>query len=375
MDMIYKTIKGEVSKEEDGSLNIYIPVSSKEWDRSEEVLEPTAFKKTLPKFKQHPVLIASHDYGDLEKQIGEWTSLKITENGLEGKPKYYVNQGNSIADWAFNLASKNMAAFSVGFIPKEWEDGDGKKTPRRTYKDVELLEISQCSIPSNRQSIMGMMAKSVDPIVKSLCAEVLKDFPEEVTKPETTENTIRIPVDSGDHTGHKMRTIEISAKEGISALYCVNDKKVLTYIFDKEKWDMEKAKKWVSEHKSFNAEKEVSQNEILDEIDYLTELIKENGMNDTVKESFKSMVEDNFNYINLGNIVATITANNDNTISIKADTTEVKNNLEKLDVIQPTKEAVKENNIDVTPKVTIIPEKVTEPTNQEILDELNKVEV
>jgi hypothetical protein len=138
---------------------------------------------------------------------------------------------------------------------------------------------------------------------------------------------------------------------------------------------MEKAKKWVSEHKSFNAEKEVSQNEILDEIDYLTELIKENGMNDTVKESFKSMVEDNFNYINLGNIVATITANNDNTISIKADTTEVKNNLEKLDVIQPTKEAVKENNIDVTPKVTIIPEKVTEPTNQEILDELNKVEV
>jgi hypothetical protein len=220
---------------------------------------------------------------------------------------------------------------------------------------------------------MGLMAKSIDPVVKSLCAEVLKDFPEEVTKPEVTDNTIRIPVDSGDHTGHTMRTIQISQKDGIQALYCVPDKKVLTYIFSKEKWDMDKAKDWVKEHKSFNVEKEVSQNEILDEIDYLDLLIKENGINDTVKESFKNMVDNNLNYINLGNIVATITANSDNTVSIKADTTEVKNNLEKIDVIQPTKEAVNEKEIKPEPPKEEV--KISEPTNQEILDELNKVEV
>ncbi len=331
MDMIYKTIKGEVSKEDDGSLNIFIPVSSKEWDRSEEVVEPRAFKKTLPKFMKHPVLVASHDYGDLTNQIGEWTKLKITENGLEGRPKYYKGEGNDQADWAYNLASKNRAAFSVGFIPKEWEDGDGEKKPRKTYKDVELLEISQCIIPANRSAVMGMMAKSVNPIVKELCEETLKELPEEVTKPEITDNTIRIPVDSGDHEGHKMRTIEISAKEGISALYCVNDKKVLTYIFDKEKWDMDKAKEWVSEHKSFNVEHEISQNEILDELDYLSLMLEENGANDKVKESLQGI------------------ANKYLSEPITKEVIE--------EAIQPAATAVKENNI--------------EPTEQEILENLS----
>ena len=339
MDMIYKTIKGEVSKEDDGSLNLFIPLSSKEWDRSEEVVEPGAFKKTLPKFMKHPVLVASHDYGDLLNQIGEWTKLKITENGLEGKPKYYTNQGNPTADWAYNLASKNRAAFSVGFVPKEWEDGDGEKKPRKTYKEVELLEISHCIIPSNREACMGMMAKSVSPVVKSLCEEVLKELPEEVTKPEITDNTIRIPVDSGNHEGHKMRTIEISAKDGISALYCVNDKKVLTYIFSKEKWDMERAKKWVAEHKSFNVEHEVSQNEILDEIDYLSLMLEESGASDKVGKSLEEIL---VKYI------------------------------KPKEAIQPATTAVKLNNIETKEELKI---EIKEPTQEEILDEIKNIKM
>lgn len=66
--------------------------------------------------------------------------------------------------------------------------------------------------------------------------------------PEETEDYIRIPVAACKITA----TIDISKDEGIKALYCggANDKKVATYLFVKDKgWTMEKAKKWVKEHK------------------------------------------------------------------------------------------------------------------------------
>lgn len=69
--------------------------------------------------------------------------------------------------------------------------------------------------------------------------------------PEENVNSIRYPVpkEEGKHTGHKIRTITISDTEGIKGLYCLDDKKVITYIFAKNKgWDMEKVKTWVGEH-------------------------------------------------------------------------------------------------------------------------------
>jgi HK97 family phage prohead protease len=177
METLFKTFKGEVTKEEDGSLNIFIPLSTSTMDRDGEVIEPSAFKKSLSKFMEHPVLVASHDYKDLKNQIGEWTKLKVTDKGLEGKPKYYRDAGNDTADWAYYLASKGVAAFSVGFIPKTWDDGDGVKTPRKTFKEVELLEISHCIIPSNRDAVMTMRSKSVDPIIQKTCDEALKEIP------------------------------------------------------------------------------------------------------------------------------------------------------------------------------------------------------
>ncbi len=289
VETIYKTFRAELKEaDEDGSLNIFIPVSTASMDRDSEIIEPSAFKKTIPKFMKHPVLVASHDYRDLTNQIGEWQKLRITDNGIEGKPKYYVGMGNEQADWAYKLAQKGVAAFSIGFIPKAWDDGDGtEKSPRRTYKEVELLEISQVIIPSNRDAIMGMRSKGVDPIIDKVLDDVLNDK-ELITKPEETDEFIRIPVGSGNHEGHRIRTIEISAKEGISALYCGTDKVIMTYLFRKDKgWDMAKARAWVKEHegKSINelAGHKVSQDEILDEIDYLKSLIEDEGLGDKAK--------------------------------------------------------------------------------------------
>lgn len=66
--------------------------------------------------------------------------------------------------------------------------------------------------------------------------------------PEITANYIRLPVSQG-HSKHRLRTITISDAKGIKAIYCGECKKIATYLFDKKRWTMTTAKKWVREHK------------------------------------------------------------------------------------------------------------------------------
>jgi len=170
-----KTFRAEVKSvsESEGLIDMLIPMSTDSMDRDGESIDMGAWKKTLPSFRKRPILLSSHNYGDLRKQIGEFTSIKASEEGLMAKPKYYINEGNEEADWAFNLAQKGMAAFSVGFIPLAFDEGDGKKSPRRTYTEVELLEISQVCVPSNREAMQGH-SKSADPVVSQLIEDIEK---------------------------------------------------------------------------------------------------------------------------------------------------------------------------------------------------------
>jgi HK97 family phage prohead protease len=318
METVYKTYRAEVKgvNVETGEVDMFIPVSTMSVDRDGEIVEPNAFKKTLPKFMKRPVLVASHDYKDLTNQIGEWSRLKIGDTGMDGKPKYYINEGNDQADWGFKLASKGMAAFSIGFIPTVWEDGDGTaKSPRRTYKEVELLEISQVIVPSNREAIQSVRSKGVDAVTDALYGEVEKELDNLVTKPEETANYIHIPVKTCKITA----TIDISVKEGIKALYCGKEKEIATYLFAKDKgWTMAKARQWVKDHSKeyvigetsnsesdeiiimavkapeniqVLAEHEVSQEEIIDEMDYLGNLITTEGISEKARADVWVLVE------------------------------------------------------------------------------------
>jgi len=305
-EIMRKVFRPEIKgvNEDEGIIDMLIPMSTASIDRDGESIDPLGWKKSLPAFRKRPVLLSSHDYGDLRKQIGEFKTIKLSEDGLMAKPHYYINEGNEEADWAFKLASKGMAAYSVGFIPKSWVDGDGEKTPKRTYTEQELLEISHVVVPSNRDAIQGIRGKSADPMINQLVEDIvnaeivdLTDEKEIVNKPEETDEYIRIPVDKGDHEGHRIRTIEISAKEGISALYCGECKVIITYLFAKDHdWTMEKARAWVKEHegKSLSElqEHKTSQKEIEDELDFVRLLLSENGMSNATKSMAWELVRE-----------------------------------------------------------------------------------
>lgn len=147
-------------------------MSDETLDRYDEVIQVSAYKKTLKNFMKHPVLLSSHDYGDLRSQIGEWIKVWIDGKQLVGRAKYYYGEGNPEADWGFKLAERGIAAYSVGFIDIDsesisWEEylkakEEGKKVARRTYKEVELLETSQVVVPANPAALQRSLEDESD---------------------------------------------------------------------------------------------------------------------------------------------------------------------------------------------------------------------
>ena len=233
MEKVIKTFRVDVKEvdAENGTMDMMIPMSTSSVDRDGDIIEPTAFRKTLPSFRKRPILLSSHDYRSLQSQIGEFTNIKVTEEGLLAKPKYYINEGNPEADWAFNLASKGIAAFSVGFTPEKSEplneltDSNelGSMFAPKRFTQVELLEVSQVVVPSNRDAIMGERSKGFDnPVALEIAEEVLADE---------------------------------------------------DFVFE-DKGEL------VGEHK----EKETSQKELADEMDFLIARLEDSGLNDEAKE-------------------------------------------------------------------------------------------
>jgi hypothetical protein len=175
-----------------------------------------------------------------------------------------------------------------------------------------MLEYSDVPIPSNPAALQIAIAKGL--VLPEIESQIEKEL---ITKPEETMNMYRIPVDEGNHKDHKIRTIDVSKEKGIKGLYCVDDKKIITYMFDKEKWaSMGECQQWVKDHskeyiiaEDTNSDSEItyravkqpdtiqiynkhdiSQEELIDDIDYLRIEIEKTGLSNKAKQSLKSIV-------------------------------------------------------------------------------------
>lgn len=67
--------------------------------------------------------------------------------------------------------------------------------------------------------------------------------------PEVSNNYVRIPV-AQDTPEDDIRTITLSADKGIKALYSVDRKLILTYLFESDKWNEAEANSWISAHRN-----------------------------------------------------------------------------------------------------------------------------
>lgn len=167
-------------------------VNSARIDRDWEIVAPKAVVAAASEFvATHPVLLSSHSYSSLLRQIGEVISVRLrrSDGSTVARNKYYVGEGNQEADWAWNLAAKHgIAAFSIGFIPKKWETADlmdddvwaqilAGEIPFRTYTEIELLEISQVLIPSNPDAVARAVSKGLITEAQAESIEGSDDIP------------------------------------------------------------------------------------------------------------------------------------------------------------------------------------------------------
>ncbi len=285
--------------------------STEDKDRQGDIIRASGWK--LDNYLKNPVFQWAHDYS--QPPIGKAVKVWVQGKKLMTQVEFADRDTYEFADTIYRLYKGGfLKAVSVGLTPKNWEgksgDDDSPKWSGNVFIEQELLEVSGCPVPANPEALATAKAKRIisakeyKAFNEFLKQETEREQEQEmahqkevITKPEETDNYIRIPVpkEEGKHDGHRIRTITISDKEGIKALYCGEDKVVITYLFDKDKdWTMESAQAWCDEHakdQKVLESRAVSQAEIADEIDYLFAMIDECGLSPENAESLKVELE------------------------------------------------------------------------------------
>lgn len=159
-------------------------VSTGAVDRFNEIIEPSAFKPWLERFRTNPVLLKAHNH---DWPIGSWKDIRITEEGLVGTAHFNTDNPHA-AEWWPLYRDGDMRAFSVGVRIHEWEmrevGGEGDEAKRvRVFTNVELLEISAVSVPANPEAVVRAKAAQQQPasdepdIEKTIRAAMKKELP------------------------------------------------------------------------------------------------------------------------------------------------------------------------------------------------------
>jgi HK97 family phage prohead protease len=161
---------------------IDVVASTADLDRDNEIILPSAFAKGIASFKANPVILACHQHrlsSGSSPVIGsaDPDTIKITDKDL-GFTMRFAN--TPLGDEYFSLyRDKHMKAFSVGFIPKAWEDFNDGQIRGRRFTNVELLEVSAVPVPANPNAVARAMSwydsAGEDPseIAKSIQAPIL----------------------------------------------------------------------------------------------------------------------------------------------------------------------------------------------------------
>lgn len=113
----------------------------------------------LDNFRANPVVVDSHDYSSVLRILGNAPDLKVTAGKMHNRVRFAMD--NPLGAIAYKMSAAGfIKSQSVGFIPKEWVNGQRDDQPSRTFTKQELLEISLVAIPANPGATIGLALKS-----------------------------------------------------------------------------------------------------------------------------------------------------------------------------------------------------------------------
>jgi len=264
---------GEWKVAEDGQRPVLITTDDE--DRMGDVIVPEG--AILEHYRKNPVILWAHDYTLPPLGSAQW--IKRTDHGILAKPRWasteFAQQIRLLYD------EGHMRAWSIGFIPKAWEDIQSKDTDKpgitgRRYTKWELLEFSAVPVPANPNAL-SLAIKSGLHVSASLVKQLGLPEREEVD----AKTILQVPAGTepvvGHHEAQTMSHTHPGEREveDFSALHATCDANVYrerlletlnakadqpptivqTLILSKEQFPTaEDATQWASEHQ-FRADK------------------------------------------------------------------------------------------------------------------------
>lgn len=117
-----------------------------------DVISPGAFAKSLAdhaKAGTFPLMFLNHDaFGSLP--IGRWTGMSEDGHGLKVTGELLDTTAGRDTHTALKAGAIN--GLSIGFRPVEWAMRSKPEEPRRTLKQVDLVEVSVVTLPANQKA-------------------------------------------------------------------------------------------------------------------------------------------------------------------------------------------------------------------------------
>lgn len=121
--------------------------STKDVDRTNDVVLPTAFDNCIKQYMENPIIFLQHD---ADKPIGSIIEASIDDNGLYIKGIVKSDKENIFQDlrtWVIKTMSFGYRVLDYNVVTKK--DPDGNTIQVNEIKELELFEISLVSVPMN----------------------------------------------------------------------------------------------------------------------------------------------------------------------------------------------------------------------------------
>lgn len=153
---IYKTYGVELKDIEDSSRSFWALASTEAPDRDGDVISTQGWQ--LENYRKNPVVLFAHKYDS--PPIAKALEVGVSQGRLMFRAQFASRKEYPFADTIYKLYRGGyLRSFSVGFIPRLWEDIRGLKG--RLFKEQELVEISAVPIPTNPQALIEAQKKGL----------------------------------------------------------------------------------------------------------------------------------------------------------------------------------------------------------------------
>lgn len=280
-----KSVK-EITDGENKAYEIEWYASTKDKDRMNDIVEPTAFENTLKQYMTNPIVLLQHD---MDKPIWNVIEASIDDKGLFIKAKITED-----TDGVFSkLKNWVLRTFSIWYRVKDYEtmeneDAEWNYIFTNVIKELELFEISLVSVPANPFALV----KSFDSCFKAEEDEETAEEPkEEEAVEESNEQESEEIAHEEETWAENEENVEEEVKEEESEeeveekKECSTDEEIAETV-EEEKKEIGVAVEWeVVEWEEENVEEEAVEETVEEKADENSEISAESDCDDSENDS------------------------------------------------------------------------------------------